>query len=153
MIFALQCAYDAAFPSLTADGLQSLDVMSETFLCSGLIFNTTKTEILSTSSPDAPTFPISWIWLKNSEYFTYLGSNLSFSVDLTNEIHRRINLASSTFDCLSKRVFGNKNLTIHTEIVSMMQSSSPPSYIAARHGSHTAVISGYWSLFTSDVPS
>ena len=58
-ISALQYADDAAFPCLTADGLQrSLDVMSETYLCAGLIINTTKTEILSTSSPDAPTFPL-----------------------------------------------------------------------------------------------
>ena len=38
MISALQYADDAAFPSLTADGLQrSLDVMSETYLRAGLI--------------------------------------------------------------------------------------------------------------------
>ena len=87
MISALQYADDAAFPCLTADGLQrSLDVMSETYLRAGLIINTTKTEILSTSSPDAPFFSIGGNQLKNSENFTYLGSNLSFSGDLTNEI-------------------------------------------------------------------
>ena len=68
MISALQYACDAAFPSLTVDGLQrSLDVMSETYLRAGLIIHTTKTDILSISSPDAPTFSISWIQLKNSE--------------------------------------------------------------------------------------
>ena len=66
MISALQYADDAAFPSLTADRLQhSLDVMSEIYLCAGLIVNTTKTEILSTSSPDAPTFSIRVNQLKN----------------------------------------------------------------------------------------
>ena len=118
MIFALQYADDAAFPCLTADGLQRcLDVMSETYLRAGLIINTTKTEILSTSSPDAPTFSISGNHLKNSEYFTFLGSNVSFSGDLSNEIQRRINLASSAFGRLSKRVFGNQYLTNHTKIV------------------------------------
>ena len=118
MISALQYADDAAFPSHTADGLQrSLDVMSETYLRAGLIINTTKTEILSTPSPDVLTFSISGNQLKNSENFTYLGSNLSFSGDLTNEIQRRINLASSAFGRLSKRVFGKKNLTIYTKIV------------------------------------
>ena len=59
MMSTLQYADDAAFPSLTADGLQrSLDAMSETYLRAGLRINTTKTEILSTSSPDAPTFSI-----------------------------------------------------------------------------------------------
>ena len=89
--------------------------MSDTSLRAGLIINTTKT--LSTSSPDASTFSINGNQLKNSENFTYLGSNLSFSGDLTNEIQRRINLASSAFGRLSKRVFGNQNLTIHTKIV------------------------------------
>ena len=118
MISALRYADDAAFPSHTAVGLQrSLDVMSETYLRAGLIINTTKTEILSTQSPDAQTFSISGNQLKNSENFTYFGSNLSFSGDLTNEIQRRINLASSAFGRLSKRVFGNKNRTIHTKIV------------------------------------
>ena len=118
MISALQYTDDVAFPCLTADGLQhSLDVMSETYLCAGLIINTTKTEIISTSSHDAPTFSINGNQLKNSENFTYLGSNLSFSGDLTNEIQKRINLASSAFGHLSKRVFGNPNLTIHTKIV------------------------------------
>ena len=118
MISAHQCADDAAFSSLTADGLQrSLGVMSETYLRAGLTINTTKTEILSTSAPDAPTFSIGENQLKNSENFTYLGSNISFSGDLTNEIQRRINLASSAFGRLSKRVLGNQNLTIHTKIV------------------------------------
>ena len=42
--------------------------------------------------------------------------NLSFSGDLTNEIQRRIDLALSAFSRLSKRVFGNQNLTIHIDI-------------------------------------
>ena len=63
MIYALMYADDAAFPSLTADGLQSsLYVMSETYLRAGLIINTTKTEILST--PDAQLFPLVGISLK-----------------------------------------------------------------------------------------
>ena len=117
-ISTLQYADDAAFPSHTADGLQrSLDVIPETYLRAGLIINTTKTEIHSTPSPDAPTFSINGNQLNNSENFTYLGSNLSFSGDLRNEIQRCINLASSTFGRLSRRVFGNQNLTIHTKIV------------------------------------
>ena len=96
MISAFQYADDAAFPCLTADRLQrSVDVMFQAYLRAGLIINTTKTEILSTSSPDALSFSINGNQLKNSENFTYLGSNLSFSGDITNEIQRRINLASS----------------------------------------------------------
>ena len=51
-----------------------------------------------------------------TENFTYLGSNLSFSGDLANEIQRHINLASSAFGHLSKHMFGNQNLTIQTKI-------------------------------------
>ena len=44
VIFALQYADDATFPSLTADELQhSLDIVSETYLHAGFIINTTKT--------------------------------------------------------------------------------------------------------------
>ena len=44
MISALQYADDAVIPSHTADGLHcSLVVMSETYLCAGLIINATKT--------------------------------------------------------------------------------------------------------------
>ena len=95
MISALQYADDATFPSFTTDGLQrSLHIMSDTYLCAGLIINTTKTEILSVSSPYATTFSIIWSEHKSSENITFLGSNLSFSGDLTNEIQRRTNLAS-----------------------------------------------------------
>ena len=117
VISALQYADDAAFPRLTADGrLRSLDVMAETYLRAGSIINTTKTEILSASSPEAPTFSIRGNHLKNSENITYLGSPLSFSGDLTNEIQRCTNHASSAFGHMSKHVFGNQNLTIHTKI-------------------------------------
>ena len=90
-------------------------LLSETYLRVGLIINK-KTEILSTSSPDAQTFSISGNQPKNSEHFTYLGSNLLVSGDLTNEIQICINLASSAFGRFSNRVFGNQDLTIHTKI-------------------------------------
>ena len=74
VISALQYADDAAFPSHTADRLQrSLDVLSETYLCAGLIINTTKTKILSASSSDAPTFSISGNQPNNTKTFTYFG--------------------------------------------------------------------------------
>ena len=105
MISALHSADDAALPSLTADGLQRcLDIMSETYLRAGLIIKKTITKILRKSSPDAPTLSIYGNQLKNSENFTFLVSNHSF-------------LVTSQFGRLSKRVFGNQNLTIHTMIV------------------------------------
>ena len=72
VISALHYADNVVFPCLTADGLQrSLYVMSEYYLRAGLIINTTKTEILSTSTPDTPTFSINVNQLKNYENFTF----------------------------------------------------------------------------------
>ena len=68
VISALQYADDAAFPSLTDDGLQrSLHIMSETCLHAGHMINTTKTKILSASSPDAQTSFIIWSELRNQK--------------------------------------------------------------------------------------
>ena len=67
MISALQYADDAAFPCLAADGLQrSLDVMSEAYLRAGLIVNKPRTDVLRTSSLDAPIFSINGNQLKDS---------------------------------------------------------------------------------------
>ena len=49
-------------------------------------------------------------------FFIHLGSNLSFSGDLTNEIQGHIDLASSAIGCLRECVFVNGNLTIHKKI-------------------------------------
>ena len=97
--------------------------------------------------------PISLNLHKNSKNVSYLGSNLSFSGDLTNEIQRRINLASSAFGRLIKLCSVTKISRYTQRLLSIMQSLSPPSYMATTHESHTVVIPGYWSLFTSDVSS
>ena len=65
VISTLQYADDAAIPCLSVDGLQrSPDIMSETYIRAGLMINTTKTEILGASSPDAPTLPLVEISLR-----------------------------------------------------------------------------------------
>ena len=51
-----------------------------------------------------------------SENFIYLGPNLSFYDELTNEIQNRTNLASSAFVRLRVRVFGIRNLTLCQKI-------------------------------------
>ena len=71
-IAALWYADDAALTSLAADGLQrSPDVIYESCLRASLIVNTTKTEVLSTSSPDVQTFSISGKQPNNLENFIY----------------------------------------------------------------------------------
>ena len=106
VISALQYADNKPFPALLLTDFNVVLISCQkTYLRAGLIIDTTKTEVLSSSSLDAPTYSISGNQVKNSENFTYLGSNLSFSGDHTNEIQRRIDLASSAFDRLSKHVF------------------------------------------------
>ena len=153
VIYVLQYTDDAAFPSLTADGLQhSLDIMSEIYLRAGSIINTTKTEI-HTASPDAQTLSISRNQLKSVNFFLtwaqichFLATSQMRSKDALTLLHQP--LAVWVNMCLVTKI------SRYTQrLLSMMQSSSPPSYMAARHGSHTVVISGYWSLFTSDVSS
>ena len=90
--------------------------MSETYLRAGPMINAAKTKILSASAHVAPTFSIYDKQLKNSENFIYLVSSLTFSCDLTDEIKRRIGLASSSFSLLSKRVLGSRSHRLHTKI-------------------------------------
>lgn len=54
--------------------------------------------------------------LKNVPHFPYLGSVLTETCDITNEIHRRIGLASTSFGRLSGRVFKNRDLTVRTKL-------------------------------------
>lgn len=54
--------------------------------------------------------------LKNVEEFTYLGSVLSNTNDLSSELQRRIGLALASFGKLSHRVFTNRNLTIKAKV-------------------------------------
>ena len=60
-------------------------------------------------------FPLVGISLK-TENLTYLGPNRSFSGDLIYEIQRRTKIALSAFGRLSKRMFDNQDLMIHTKI-------------------------------------
>ena len=87
-------ADDAAFPNITADGLQhSLDVISETYLHASLIVYTMMSEVFSASSPDTPTFSVSGKHLKKFRKFCVLGLKSLIFGDLTNEIQRCINLS------------------------------------------------------------
>jgi len=118
-IFAPQYANDAALPSHTPDGLQrQLDAISSAYSRAGLVVNSKKTEVLylpSDSSPP-PTFYFSGDQLGLTEQFTYLGSIISSTCDLTVEIQHRVNLASASFGRLSKRVFTSCDLSTRTKL-------------------------------------
>ena len=62
-----------------------------------------------------PTFTLDGQPLDIVPHFTYLGSTLSPSCNIDDEIQVRISLASSAFGRLTSRVFQNRNLTISTK--------------------------------------
>jgi len=104
-IFDLQYADNAALPSHTPDGLQrQLDAISSAYSRAGLVVNSKKTEVfyLPSDSSLRPTFYISGDQLGLTEQFTYLGSTIISTCDLTVEIQHRANLASAYFGRLSK---------------------------------------------------
>ena len=149
-----QYAVYAAFPSLAADGLQrSLEVMSEAYLCIGLIINKMKAEIFSTSSSDAPNIPFVGISLKTliilltwAQISHFLVTSLIISKDALTLLHQPLDFCVNV--CLVAKIS-----RFAQRLLSMMQLSCPPSYVAARFVSNTVVISVCWSLFTSDVSS
>jgi len=116
-IHELQYADDTAFVSSSPDGLQrTINAVAEAYSRSGLAINTGKTEVLNMCQPPIPALLINQQPLKNVEEFTYLGSVLSNTNDLSSEVQRRIGLASASFGRLSHRVFMNRNLTIKTKV-------------------------------------
>ena len=101
-----------------SDVLQrSLDVISETYLSAGLMINATKMEILSAPSPDAPTFSNSGNQLKFLKILLSWVQISHFLVTSQMRSKDALILLHQPLSCLSKRVFGNQNLTIHTKIV------------------------------------
>ena len=118
-IFDLQCADDAALPSNKPDGLQrQLDAISSAYSRAGLVVNSKKTEVLYLPSDSSlpPTFHISGDQRGLTEQFTYLGSIITSTCDLTAEIQHRVNPASTSFGRLSKRVFTNRDLSTRTKM-------------------------------------
>jgi len=104
-IFNPQYADNAALPSHTPDGLQrQLDAISSAYSRAGMVVNSKKTEVLYLPSDSSlpPTFYISGDQLGLTEQFTYLGSIITSTCDLTAEIQHRVNLVSASFGRLSK---------------------------------------------------
>ncbi|KAI8494923.1 hypothetical protein Bbelb_275280 [Branchiostoma belcheri] len=118
-ILELQYADDAAVAGCTATGLQrSLTVLDNTYTRAGLSTNTGKTEVMCQGGTltGSDTFQIKNSALNNVNSFTYLGSTLSVNCDITDEIQRRIGLASASFGRLARKVFLNRSLLVKTKV-------------------------------------
>jgi len=98
-----------------------------------------------------PTFFISGYQLGVTEHFTYPGSIITSTCDLTAEIQHRVNLAFASFGRLSKRVFTKRNLSTRTKM-DVYNASCVSTLLYACEGGHpTVVVSEPSRLFTFDV--
>ena len=118
-ILELQYADDCALLAHSPESLQrALNVVASIYSAIGLQINIKKTQILVqefTPQPNPPIFTLDGHPLANVPHFTYLGSTLSSSCTIDDDVQARIGLASTAFGRLRSRVFQNRNLTISTK--------------------------------------
>jgi exonuclease III len=118
-IYELQYADDAASTAHDPENLQhQTSSLQESYTRIGLRLNAKKTETLQFDPDNAlPTqIQLGNDTIRNVSSFCHLGSILSDSCHLDEEIQHRISAASSAFGRLKQRVFLNRNLKIMTKI-------------------------------------
>ena len=110
-------ADDAALAAHTEQELQSLmDNFSRASQAFGMTISIKKTNVVGQGVEQPPSITVNGTKLDVVHNFTYLGSTLSDDLSLDSELNRRIGRASSTFAKLSKRVWENSKLTVHTNM-------------------------------------
>ena len=118
-ILELQYADNCALLAHSPESLQrALNVVASIYSAIGLQINIKKTQIVAqefTPQTCVPTFTLNGHPLAIVPHFTYLGSILSPSCNIDDDIQVRIGLASAAFGRLSARVFQNRNLTTSTK--------------------------------------
>ncbi|KAF0027118.1 hypothetical protein F2P81_019859 [Scophthalmus maximus] len=118
-ISELQYADDCALLAHSPEPLQrALNVVASIYSTIGLQVNIKKTQIVvqdATPQTRVPTFTLDGHPLAIVPHFTYLGSILSPSCNIDDDIQVRNGLASAAFGRLSSKVFQNRNLTISTK--------------------------------------
>ena len=109
-------ADDAALCASSPEQLQNLlDCFAESCDWFGLTISLKKTVTMSQSN-ETHCFTINDTVLDNVDNFTYLGSTLSKNTTVDKEILTRLGKASTTFGRLTKRVWKNGHLSIHTKV-------------------------------------
>ena len=110
-------ADDAALVSNTEQGLQRLiNHLSKACMEFGVTISIKKTEVMGQQVPSAPEITICGKTLANVNSFKYLGATLTCNASLDAEIDARIAKAAGTMSRLSKRVWSNNLLTLHTKL-------------------------------------
>ena len=109
-------------PANSASDLQhNLTAIQKSMELHGMEINTKKTETMSclakgnTILQQSPTFNINGQPLPKTTSFNYLGSNIDHSGKITNEIRRRIALASTAFSSKAK-LFENRRIPLKLKI-------------------------------------
>ncbi len=119
-IHELQYADDCALLAHSPTAMQhTLDVVCTVYQACGLQVNIQKTEIIAQTTIPTPTPPEFYIHgtpVKVVQHFCYLGSILTPTCLIDNEIQAHINLAFSAFGRLRSRVFVNKDLRTFTKV-------------------------------------
>eukprot|EP00795_Rhopilema_esculentum_P000308 gene308-9962_t len=118
LIRDLLFADDAAIVAHSEADLQKLmDKLSHACKAFGLTIRIEKTKILAQGVTDPNTsMKIDGNELENVNKFNYLGSTISSSLFLTDEINARTVKAAAAYSKLEERVWKNRNLTINTKI-------------------------------------
>ena len=117
LLFADDCALNAT----SEEGMQnSVDKFSDACKNFGLTISTKKTEVLHQPAPresyNEPHISVNGQRFNAVEKFTYLGSTLSRSVTIDDEVNIRIAKASSAFGRLRKNVWERRGISIETKL-------------------------------------
>ena len=111
-------ADDAAIAAHENHHLQTLmDKLSHACDLYSLTISVKKTEVMGQGTPSPPNIHLNGNELKPVDKFTYLGSTITTSISLDEEINSRIGKAATTFGKLTKRAWNNKQLTLRTKIL------------------------------------
>ena len=115
-------ADDAAMVSLTREGIQEITALFASITRDfGLQINITKTEVMFQASNgegnfDDPNITINGETLQVTDKFKYLGSYITNNNNIDEEVAYRIQVASSAYGKLQKRLWNNRNITLTTKL-------------------------------------
>jgi hypothetical protein len=117
LLFADDCALNACTQS---DMQESVDRFSKACTDFGLTISTTKTEIMYQPAPSIhytePSITVDGQKLAVADKFIYLGSTLSRTVSIDEEVTLRIARASAAFGRLHNSVWNRRGISLQTKI-------------------------------------
>ena len=116
LIKDLLFADDAALTAHSNEGLQSLmDRLARACELFGLTISIKKTEVLGQKTDSTPRITLQGNLLNTVDKFVYLGSTISSTLSLEEELNSRIGKATTAFGKLRQRALENIKLTAKTK--------------------------------------